>query len=119
MKTEYLLQKEVDLVLAVLTDRNRLIMRTCIHTGLRIGDVLKLVTTQLKGHFWITETKTGKKRQVGLPEPLLSDLEGREACGQGFPAAAERWAALRMKGLRSRTCKGVRRYRASETSVKP
>lgn len=74
MRTEYLLQKEVDQVLSVLTDRNRLIMRTALHTGLRVGDVLKLETAQLKPHFWVTETKTGKRRQVGLPEPLLTDL---------------------------------------------
>lgn len=85
MKTEYLLQREVDLVLSVLTDRNRLIMRTCIHTGLRIGDVLKLETAQLKPHFWITETKTGKKRQVGLPEPLLTDLKKQAGKQWVFP----------------------------------
>ena len=82
MKTEYLLQKEVDQVLSVLTDRNRLIMRVCLHTGLRISDVLQLQTEQLKSHFWVTETKTKKRRQVGLPEPLLSDLK---------KAAGEKW----------------------------
>lgn len=75
MRTEYLLQKEVDQVLSVLTDRNRLVMRVCLQTGLRVGDVLHLRTAQLKPHFWVTERKTGKKRQVGLPEPLLSDLK--------------------------------------------
>ena len=42
MRTEYLLNREVDLVLAALTETNRLVMRTALHTGLRIGDVLKL-----------------------------------------------------------------------------
>lgn len=74
MKTEYLLQEEVDLVLALLTERNRLVMRVALHTGLRISDVLALETAQLKSHFWVTEKKTKKRRQVGLPEPLLSDL---------------------------------------------
>lgn len=74
MKTEYLLQQEVDLVLAALTPANRLVMRTALATGLRIGDVLALRPAQLKPHFWVTEEKTGKKRQVGLREPLLSDL---------------------------------------------
>lgn len=85
MKTEYLLQKEVDNVLSVLTDRNRLIMRTALHTGLRVGDVLKLETAQLKSHFWITETKTGKRRQVGLPEPLLTDLKKQAGKQWVFP----------------------------------
>ena len=74
-KTEYLLQKEVDLILAALTPENRLVMRTALVTGLRVGDVLELKPERLKPHFWVTEQKTGKKRQVGLPEPLLSDLK--------------------------------------------
>ena len=80
MRTEYLLDREVDLVLSALTDQNRLIMRTCLTTGLRLGDVLALKPDRLKPHFWVTEQKTGKKRQVGLPEPLLSDL--LKSCGK-------------------------------------
>lgn len=79
MRTEYLLEREVELVLDLLTYENRLVCRTLLHTGLRIGDVLLLKPEQLKPNFWITEQKTGKRRQVGLPEPLLSDL--REAAG--------------------------------------
>jgi integrase len=55
-------------------------MRVAIHTGLRIGDVLALRTEQLRGNFWITEQKTGKRRQVGIPQQLLRDL--RAAAGQ-------------------------------------
>lgn len=73
MKTEYLLNREVDMVLSMLTPRNALIMRVALHTGLRIGDVLALKTDKLARRFWVTESKTGKRRQVGLPEPLLSD----------------------------------------------
>lgn len=76
-KTEYLLNREVDFVLAMLTQRNALIMRTALHTGLRIGDVLSLKTDQLKPRFWVTESKTKKRRQVGLPEPLLSDIKNQ------------------------------------------
>ena len=50
MKTEYLLHREVDLVLSVLTDKNRLVMRTALATGLRIGDVLALTPDKLKPH---------------------------------------------------------------------
>lgn len=77
MKTEYLLNREVDLILAMLTPRNALIMRTALHTGLRIGDVLSLEVAQLKPRFWVTESKTKKRRQVGLPEPLLSDIKNQ------------------------------------------
>ena len=85
MKTESLLQREVDLVLAALTDTNRLVMRTALHTGLRVGDVLQLQPGQLRPHFWVTEDKTGKRRQVGLPEPLLSDLRNHAGEYWVFP----------------------------------
>ncbi len=74
MRTDYLLEKEVEQVLGLLTFENRLVMRVALHTGLRIGDILSLKTDSLKPNFWITEQKTGKRRQVGLPEPLLADL---------------------------------------------
>lgn len=74
MRVEYLLEKEVENVLSALTEKNRLVMRVCLHTGLRVSDALQLTPDKLKPHFWVTEQKTGKARQVGLPEPLLSDL---------------------------------------------
>lgn len=89
MRTEYLLEKEVDLVLAALMPQNRLIMRTCLQTGLRLGDVLQLTPDRLKPHFWVTEQKTGKKRQVGLPEPLLSDLRKNTGKLWVFPGKKE------------------------------
>lgn len=85
MRTEYLLEREVDLVLSALTDTNRLVMRTALHTGLRVGDVLALTPDMLKPHFWVTEQKTGKARQVGLPEPLLSDLKNHAGEKWVFP----------------------------------
>lgn len=87
MRTEYLIEKEVERVLDLLTYDNRLVMRVLLHTGLRIGDVLQLRPEQLRPNFWITEQKTGKRRQVGLPEPLLTDL--RRAAGKTwvFPGA--------------------------------
>ena len=75
MKTEAMLNREVGLVLAALTPQNRLVMRVALHTGLRIGDILSLKTEALRPHFWVTESKTGKRRQIGLPEPLLGDLQ--------------------------------------------
>ena len=65
MKTEYLLEKEVQQVLDLLTYENRLVMRTALHTGLRISDVLQLRPEQLKPNFWVTEQKTGKRGGTG------------------------------------------------------
>lgn len=73
-KTEYLLQKQVEQVLSCLMPENRLAMRVILHTGLRISDVLALKPDKLKQVFWIEEQKTGKRRRVGLPSPLLEDL---------------------------------------------
>ena len=58
-------------------------MRTALHTGLRVGDVLSIKTDQLAPRFWVTEGKTHKRRQVGLPQPLLDDIKKQ---------AGERWA---------------------------
>lgn len=85
MRTEYILEREVDLILAALTPKNRLVIRTALTTGLRVGDVLALKPERLKPHFWVTEQKTGKKRQVGLPEPLLSDLKKHAGKHWVFP----------------------------------
>ena len=63
MRTEYILDREVDLILAALTETNRLVMRTALHTGLRISDVLAFKPEDLRPHFWVTEQKTGKRRQ--------------------------------------------------------
>lgn len=85
MTTDYLLDREVDGVLQLLTPENRLVMRTILHTGLRIGDALLLRPQQLRPNFWITEQKTGKRRQIGLPEPLLSDLRAASGTVWVFP----------------------------------
>lgn len=85
MTTAYLLEREVGHVLAALTPSNRLVAQVCLHTGLRLGDVLSLRPQQLAGHFWLTESKTGKRRQVGLPKPLLAQLRAQAGEGWVFP----------------------------------
>ena len=90
MRTEYLLEKEVERVLDLLTVENRLVLRVLLHTGIRIGDALQLRPQQLRPNFWITEQKTGKRRQIGLPEPLLSDLLDSSGEHWVFPGADPR-----------------------------
>ena len=84
-KTEYLLGKEVDRVLSALMPQNRLICRVCLHTGLRLGDVLNLRTQQLALQFTITEAKTKKRRRVGLPAALLADIRAQAGHEWAFP----------------------------------
>lgn len=80
MRTDYMLDREIDLVLAALMPGNALALRTALHTGLRISDVLALRPEQLGPRLWVTEQKTGKKRQVGLTAALLADL--KESAGE-------------------------------------
>lgn len=70
------------MVLMALTPTNRVAMRTSLHTGLRLSDVLSLETAKLAPRFWVTEHKTGKRRMVGLPADLLRDL--RQIAGKKY-----------------------------------
>lgn len=84
-RTDSLTRREVEGVLDLLTEGNRLVMRTALHTGLRVGDVLALKTAQIRPRFWITEQKTGKKRQVGLPAALRADILAEAGTVWAFP----------------------------------
>lgn len=85
MTTEYLLHRELGHVLAALTPSNALVMRVCLHTGLRLGDVLALRTVELAPQFWIREKKTGKSRRVNLPRPLLDAVRAQAGAVWAFP----------------------------------
>lgn len=89
MKTEYLLEREVGHVLAALTPQNRLIARVCLHTGLRVGDVVALKREQLGRQFVVTEAKTGKRRKVGLPDGLRAEVLAQAGREWAFPGAKD------------------------------
>lgn len=74
MRTEALLRHELDLILRGMTTGNALVCQVCLHTGLRVSDVLALRRDQIKPNFWVTERKTGKRKQVGLPDGLRTDI---------------------------------------------
>lgn len=90
MRTEYLIEREVERVLDLLMYENRLVLRVLLHTGIRISDALSLRPEQLKANFWITEQKTGKRRQIGLPLPLLDDLKAAAGEYWVFPGSDPR-----------------------------
>lgn len=85
MKTEYLLNREVQRVFDALMPSNRLVCKVILHTGLRLGDVLELKPEQLKEQFWITEQKTGKRRRVGLTRELIRELHAQSGTEWVFP----------------------------------
>jgi len=76
----------MDHVLAALTPGNRIVCQVCLHTGLRVGDVLGLRTEQLGRQFWITEAKTGKRRRVNLPDDLLTQIRAQAGKVWAFPS---------------------------------
>ena len=86
MKTEYLLNREVGHVLAALMPSNALVIRTMLQTGLRVSDVLALRPEQLAPRMWVTESKTKKRRQVGLDKALLADLRASSGKEWVFPS---------------------------------
>lgn len=62
-------------VVQCLTYENRLVCKVCLETGLRVGDVLQLRSSDLKKKsFTITEQKTKKKRVIRLRAPLKNEL---------------------------------------------
>jgi len=85
MKTEYLLREQVGHVLAALTPTNRLVAEVCLHTGLRVGDVIALRPEEIGRCFWVTEAKTGKRRKVGLTDDLVRKLVENSHYGWCFP----------------------------------
>ena len=89
VKTDYLLHKEVDHVLAALTPSNRLVCEVMLHTGLRVGDVLSLRTQDLRRRMWVTERKTGKRKQIGLPGGLLERVRAQAGAEWAFPGRFE------------------------------
>lgn len=75
MTTEYLLNAQIELIFAALVPDNRRVLQVMLRTGLRVGDVLALKKDQLKRNFWVTEKKTGKRKQVGLPAWLIEEIQ--------------------------------------------
>ena len=56
---------------------NRLIVKICMATGLRISDVLSLKNATLKRRQTVREQKTGKTRRIQWPESLYREMLGQ------------------------------------------
>lgn len=86
MRTQYLLDEQIDRVLAALTPSNELVCRVCLQTGLRVSDVLALKPEQIKRNVWITEAKTGKPKQIGFPDELRRAILDQASRDWAFPS---------------------------------
>ena len=85
MTTEYLLDREVERVLAALMPQNQLIMRMVLRNGMRLSDALEFRTYQLALCGWYVEKKTGKRRRFGLDARLLADIRAQAGPMWAFP----------------------------------
>lgn len=80
MKSEFIRPEILEHVLYALTPANALVIRVCLKTGLRVGDVVAIATADLekgitKGYkITITEQKTSKKKTVALGKNLTEML---------------------------------------------
>lgn len=73
-RTIYVNRVEMGHILAALMPTNRLVVRCCIKSGLRISDVLALRTAQLRPRQTVKEQKTGKSRRVVWGQTLYDEM---------------------------------------------
>lgn len=73
-RTTYISPPEMGHILAALMPTNRLVVRCCIKTGLRVSDVLELRTAQLRPRQTVRERKTGKARRVVWGQALYDEM---------------------------------------------
>ena len=78
MRSEYIIKKKLDVVLALLMPQNQLILRLLLATGLRVSDAVELRSAQIAPRMTVTERKTKKQRRVSVP-PQLCDQIRRQA----------------------------------------
>lgn len=77
LRTTYADRAQMSHVLAALMPENRVIVRVCMATGLRVSDVLQLRTVDLKRRQTVRESKTGKTRRIQWPAELYAEMERR------------------------------------------
>lgn len=60
--------------MAAVTPANRRVLQVMLRNGLRVSDVLSLKRDSIGRQFWVTESKTGKRKQCGLPDWLSEEI---------------------------------------------
>lgn len=86
MTTGVVLDRSLELVLALLMPENALVARVMLCTGLRVGDVLELTPDQIRPSARVTERKTGKTRTVRIPKGLCEEILRHSGVRWAFPS---------------------------------
>ena len=90
MRAAYLIERQLDLILAALTPANRLVCEVMLATGLRISDVVELRREAVKLNLTVSEKKTRKRRRVRLTQELVDAImAGSEGSPWAFPSPAD------------------------------
>lgn len=85
IKTDYISDADLEVVLALLMPQNRLICQLALHTGLRIGDVVSLRADQLRPRVTVREAKTDKSKRISIPAKLLDRIKDQAGTTWAFP----------------------------------
>ena len=76
-RSSWLNDQSMQHVLAALMPANRLVMRCCLASGLRVSDVLEMRTSRLARRMTIRERKTGRGRGVTGRESVDEEWQGQ------------------------------------------
>ena len=74
MRSDWANPEQMEHILAAMMPDNRLVMRVCMATALRVSDALNLRTDKLRQRMTVRELKTGKNRRIYLPIELYHAL---------------------------------------------
>lgn len=74
MRTDWVCHDDISVVLRLLTPANALVCELALVTGLRIGDILAIRSSDLKQRMSVLEHKTGKHKRIYIPQKLYDRL---------------------------------------------
>lgn len=124
MRSKSLQQSEVIRLLAAMQWQNALAVRVTLETGMRIGDVLKLMRADLNGNkITYTASKTGKQGQVYVSDTLANDLRANANLTWLFPGRWQKhpltrqavWKDMKRAAAVLRASEGVSPHSARKT----
>lgn len=92
MRSEWVCDDIMALLLAAMTPDNRRVIQVSLATGLRLGDVLSLTTEKIakKQRISVRDQKTGKSHRVWIPQELRLDLLANAGPVWVFPGRMDR-----------------------------
>ncbi len=85
MRTDALHNDDISYFFRLLIPQNALILETCLQTGLRISDVLRIQSADFKPRMSVRQAKTGKTKRVYFSKKLFLRLDAQKGSIWLFP----------------------------------